>query len=227
VADDIRRRILDGEFTPGDRLPSEHSLTADYQVARSTVRSALTALSRRGLLESRPSIGWFVRSADQVQGFDRMRSFSQWAADRGTEFGGRFVHRSRGEVTVREARLLRLRYGEQVLRNTRIRMLGERPVMLERSTWAPWVTPIIESLDEDASSTTAALAEAGIDVVHGNHRIEAVAASSEDARLLGVPRSSPLLMVRRETFAKDGRPVEFGEDRYVPGVIVFEMRASS
>ena len=63
-------------------------------------------------------------------------------------------------------------------------------------------------------------------MVFGNHRIEAVAASSEEARLLGVRRSSPLLQVRREVFAKDGRVVEFGVDRYLPNTIAFEAQAA-
>lgn len=155
-----------------------------------------------------------------------MRSFSQWAEARGAEYGGRFVERSLGEATVREARLLRLRYGERVLRNTRVRTLDGRPVMVERSTWAPWLAPIIAALPDDAPSTTSALADAGIQITYGQHRIEAVAASSEDARLLDIPRSSPLLLVRRSTYAKDGRAVEFGEDRYAQGVTTFQMEAS-
>ncbi len=161
-----------------------------------------------------------------MQGFDRLRSFTQWAEGRGMVAGARMVSREHAPASEREAQLLRIPVGADVLRWTRLRTLDDRVVMLERSSWAPWVAPLLDEFPEDAVSSTRALAEHGVAVVFGNHRIEAVAASSEEARLLGVRRSGPLLQVRREVFAKDGRVVEFGVDRYLPNTIAFEAQAA-
>src|SRR3546814_6843922 len=125
----------------------------------------------------------------------------------------------------REARVLVVSTEAEVLVFTRVRTLEQRAVMVERSTWAPWVVPHMSGMPDDVVSTTQVLADAGIVVSSGNHRIEAVAAGSEDARLLDVRRSSPLLQVRRETFASNGRPVECAEDRYIPHTISFEAMA--
>lgn len=225
VVGELRRKILSGELPAGSRLPSELELAAARGTSRSAVRSALAALGRQGLVESRRGAGWFVRSAT-TQGFDRMRSFTQWAAARGRSSGGRVVAREVRRATPREARLLGVGTGAEVLHMIRVRSLEGRDVMVERSTWAPWVMSHIEHMRDDAHSTTRLLADAGIVITHGNHRIEAVAASSEDARLLGVRRSSPMLQVRRETYAANGRPVECGEDRYLPHTISFEAQAA-
>lgn len=222
---ELRARILSGELAAGARLPSELELAATQGSSRGAVRRALAALARQGLVESRRGAGWFVQSA-QTQGFDRMRSFTQWAQGRGRASGGRIVARVRRRATPREARLLGIGTGEEVLTMVRIRTLEGRDVMVERSTWAPWVIPQIEQMPDDVHSTTSALARAGIVITHGNHRIEAVAASSDDARLLGIRRSSPMLQVRRETYAANGRPVECGEDRYLPHTISFEAQAA-
>ncbi len=226
VADDLRRRIGEGEFAIGQRLPGELALATTYGVSRATVRTALAGLARRGLVVALRNFGWVVQAAQPTQGFDKMRSFAQWAEARGFSPSGRVVARERGGATAREARFLRVRPGEEVLRFVRLRALDGRVVMVERSTWAPWVIPIIDALPDDVHSTTRALAAAGISVVYGNHRIEAVPASTDDARLLDVRRSSPLLQVRRETFAKDGRVVELGEDRYLPHTVAFEAQAA-
>ncbi|KAB1644607.1 MULTISPECIES: GntR family transcriptional regulator [unclassified Pseudoclavibacter] len=226
VAADLRRRILDGEFLVGSRLPSEQTLGDDYRVSRKTVRNALAALERRGLIMVRRGSGWFVAQTQQTQGFDQMRSFAQWARDRGLAPGGRIVSREQTKANVREARMLRTHIDDSVLRMTRVRTLQERTVMIERSTWAPWVLPLIRDVPDDVVSTTATLRDHGLHVVYGQHRIEAVAASSADSRLLGVRRSSPLLQVRRVTFSRDGRVVEVGEDRYLPDTIVFEIAAA-
>jgi GntR family transcriptional regulator len=221
----LRARIVSGELPAGARLPSELELAAMQGSSRGVVRGALAALARQGLIESRPGAGWFVQSA-QTQGFDRMRSFTQWAQGRGRTSGGRIVARERRRATPREARLLGIGTGTDVLCTVRVRTLEERDVMVERSTWAPWVIQHVERMPDDVRSTTSSLARAGIVITHGNHRIEAVSASSDDARLLGVRRSSPMLQVRRETYAANGHPVECGEDRYVPHTISFEAQAA-
>jgi len=222
----LRERIAAGGFVQGEALPGEQALAAEYGVTRSVVRNALHWLEQRGLVTARRNIGWFLRAPHQVQGFDRMRSFTQWAEGRGMVAGARMVSREHGPATEREAQLLRIPVGADVLRWSRIRTLDGRVVMLERSSWAPWVVPLLDSFPEGAVSSTRALAEAGVSVVFGNHRIEAVAASSEEARMLGVRRSSPLLQVRREAFAKDGRVIELGVDRYLPNTIAFEAQAA-
>src|SRR3546814_13695686 len=116
----------------------------------------------------------------------------------------------------REARVLVVSTEAEVLVFTRVRTLGQRAVMVERSTWAPWVVPHMSGMPDDVVSTTQVLADAGIVVSSGNHRIEAVAAGSDGARLPDVRRSSPLLQVRRETFASNGRPVQGAEATSIP-----------
>lgn len=220
----LREQILRGDHPVGTSLPSEMELAKAHSVSRRVIRTALATLARQGLIESRPGSGWFVQPA-QTQSFDRMRSFTQWALSRGRTPGGTIVDRVLRHPTPREARLLAVGTDAEVLAFTRVRTLDRRPVMIERSTWAPWIVPHIVEVPDEVGSTTRALAEVGILVSSGNHRIEAVGAGTEDARLLGVRRSSPLLRVRRETFSSTGRPVECAEDRYVPHTISFEAQA--
>ena len=47
-------RIRSGEFGPGDRLPTEKSLMAEYGVGRNSVREAVQALVTLGLVDVRP-----------------------------------------------------------------------------------------------------------------------------------------------------------------------------
>lgn len=64
VADDLRRRINEGEFNEGRRkLPSERDLVAEYKATTTsamTVRQALGILRDEGLIESRVGSGWYV-----------------------------------------------------------------------------------------------------------------------------------------------------------------------
>ena len=60
VFDELRAAILKGHFTVGDRLPGERQLAEEFGVNRSTIREALRALERLGLVETRQGQGTHV-----------------------------------------------------------------------------------------------------------------------------------------------------------------------
>jgi GntR family transcriptional regulator, transcriptional repressor for pyruvate dehydrogenase complex len=66
VETQIRAAILDGEFGPGDRLPTEATLARDFGVSRSTVREALRSLAEAGFIATSPGAtgGSFVAGID-------------------------------------------------------------------------------------------------------------------------------------------------------------------
>ncbi|MGS2591682.1 GntR family transcriptional regulator [Streptomyces hebeiensis] len=61
VAEDLRRRIGDGEFTPGDPLPSRAELARSYGVGGNVAAAAIRALATEGLVKGRMGRGVFVR----------------------------------------------------------------------------------------------------------------------------------------------------------------------
>jgi DNA-binding GntR family transcriptional regulator len=61
IAAALRARIESGDLQPGEALPSESALTAEYGVARTTVRHALAELEGAGLIEAVHGKGRFVR----------------------------------------------------------------------------------------------------------------------------------------------------------------------
>ncbi|WP_328872450.1 GntR family transcriptional regulator [Streptomyces sp. NBC_00287] len=61
IADDLRDRITTGRIKPGERLPSESHLAAQYEVSTPTLRNALAVLQVEGLVEKVHGKGNFVR----------------------------------------------------------------------------------------------------------------------------------------------------------------------
>jgi GntR family transcriptional regulator, galactonate operon transcriptional repressor len=61
VAQDLGKRIVGGDYLPGDALPSEADLSADLEVSRTVVREALKVLAAKGLIRSRPRVGPVVQ----------------------------------------------------------------------------------------------------------------------------------------------------------------------
>ncbi|MEV4348853.1 winged helix-turn-helix domain-containing protein [Actinoplanes sp. NPDC049596] len=60
IAAEIRHEIVTGHLPVGGKLPSEHVLAAEHQVARATIQSALRVLRSEGLIASRKGAGNYV-----------------------------------------------------------------------------------------------------------------------------------------------------------------------
>jgi DNA-binding FadR family transcriptional regulator len=60
IADQISALIVDGEYTPGSRLPAERDLAKQLGVSRPSVREALIALEVEGMLDVRVGSGIYV-----------------------------------------------------------------------------------------------------------------------------------------------------------------------
>src|SRR3954469_21017628 len=83
VAHRLSTAIALGEFSLGDRLPSERELAALLKVSRESVRSALRRLTEAGLIEVRRGRGGgaFVRAewAESSENAVRRTLLDRWA----------------------------------------------------------------------------------------------------------------------------------------------------
>jgi GntR family transcriptional regulator len=79
IADQLRRLIEQGEWEPGEQLPSANELAEQLDSTRTTVASAIEVLRREGLVYSRQGKGAFVRERAVLQYVD----FSQGERRRG------------------------------------------------------------------------------------------------------------------------------------------------
>ena len=125
VRDSLRDEIIRGVFAEDDKLPSESALEAKYGVSRVTVRLALDALRKAGLIESRQGKGYFVRRLQVVQDLGRLQGFGEIMAPlrHRCALGG---HRARVKCLhlLEVQKRLALEKGISVVRICRIRIVG-------------------------------------------------------------------------------------------------------
>ncbi|MEV8096162.1 GntR family transcriptional regulator [Kitasatospora sp. NPDC085879] len=226
VAADLREAITTGRYGEAGRLPAEGALAERYGVSRGTVRQALALLRADGLVTSRRGTRRVVLGNARVQSFSELLSFTHWARSMGEEPGGRLESLVRRPADATECELLRLEPGTEVYVTLRLRTLSGTPVMVERTVYPPRVGEIVAELPADAVSHTEPLREHGILFTDADHTIDVVAANTEDARLLGCRRGSPLLREKRRTTDPTGTPVEWSQDRYLPGTVAFSIHNS-
>ena len=88
AAGKLAASLLDGSLPTGTQLPPERELMNQLGISRTTVREALKSLEENNLIESRPNVGWFVRTIDESNitqakelAGDHVKSVSRPAAD--------------------------------------------------------------------------------------------------------------------------------------------------
>ena len=226
VADDIKAAIATGAYPPGALLPSEAELAERYSVSRGTIRQAFAALRADGVIASRRGARRVVIGGPRVQSFGELLSFSRWARAIGEEPAGQVVSLERRPATAAEASRLNLGDDGFLYFLVRVRLLSGRPVMLERAAYPEQVGILVAGLDLAVDSITQRLEELGVVFTDAEHVIDAVPASAEDARWLGVRAGVPLLRERRFTTDRSGQPVEWSDDRYLATEAAFSVRNS-
>jgi GntR family transcriptional regulator len=214
IARALRREIHAGTLAAGASLPSEAQLTARYGVSRGTVRQALAALRSEGLISGGRGRPPTVTRSILAQSFDQMVSFSAWAEGLGHTPGARTLELARRPAGAEAGRALGLAPGAPVFEYTRLRLLDGEAAMIELTTFVEAVGRLLLDCDLDGGSVYAQLGERGVTFGEAHQRVAAVAASAEQASLLGVTRRTPLLEVRRHVFDPDGVPLEWSCDTY-------------
>lgn len=67
IIDDIKSKILSGDYRVGDQIPTEASLQEKYGMSRQTVRKAILELSNEGFLRSEKGSGTYVSNQYQLR----------------------------------------------------------------------------------------------------------------------------------------------------------------
>jgi GntR family transcriptional regulator len=205
IAADLRRRVDGGEFAAGRLLPSEATLSADYDASRITIRRALELLREEGLVDARQGFGWFAATDPLRQALGRLGTVEAQLAASGVVSERRVVDFRFIPAPERARAVLGVDEVLEVRRvNDTLGAGGRRP-FARITVWVPAELAARLSREDVERATIYEL----LDVPLGGatQTIGAALAAPEDAALLEVPPGSPVLVCERVTRSADGRPV--------------------
>jgi GntR family transcriptional regulator len=218
LADELRTRIRSGAIGVGEALPSEAELCREFSASRGPVRQALAALRDEGLIGGGQGRRPVVLDAVPAQPFESFLSFTRRAELTGHVPGQRLHEIALRHPSPAVAAALGLEPEDYAVQLIRLRLLDDRPAMLERMTYVEKVGRALLDADLNAGSIYALLTGQGVDLHAARHTFDAVAADELDASLLDVEVGHPLLRERRLTWDSAGDALEWSEDRYRPDV---------
>ncbi|MFJ6432137.1 GntR family transcriptional regulator [Streptomyces sp. 840.1] len=241
IADVLRRRIAEREWTPGDRLPSRAQIGQECGVGENVVRRAQELLISQGVLEGRAGSGTYIaeprRRVRVVRSSAREhRDDSPFRAD--MQAVGRLGDwESRTEAKVPApaeiAARLGVAEGDLCVRTVYEFLADGKPLQLSTS-WEPYdltagtLVVLPEGGPHAGAGVVNRMAAIGITVSHAVEQPEPRQATSEEASLLGIQKAALVTHIRRTYYSDQGRPVETA-DIVVPAAlceIVYEIPVS-
>ena len=210
IKDLLVARVTDGEWTPGDIIPSEMQLARELNVSQGTVRKAITELVENNVLVRRQGKGTFVAAHD---GKRALFQFFHIVNDSGTKTlpESKTLSCRRKRASRHEASKLNLSSGAQVVCIERIRNLDDQPTIIETIILpAELFGELGKRQARNLPNTLYELYETqfGITIHRAEEQLRAVAATDHDASLLGLEAGTPLLEIERTALTLGGMPIE-------------------
>lgn len=209
----LRDKIDGGAWPEHYRLPPEPALAAELGVSRGTLRRAIGALVADGLLTQTPGRGTFVAgTVVEPPLAQRLTTLSEAFIDAGQPLTTEVISVEKVVPPAPAAALLETSPGAEVLRLERVRHLDGSPVARLINLVRLDLTPDLDQVDFETRPLFEVLEhDYDLDIASARRSFDAVLAGEDNAALLGVDPSAPLLHLEQLTRAADGSPVEYSD----------------
>lgn len=200
VKEFIVRHIENGDYKPGDQVPSESALVTTLKVSRMTVNRALRELTHEGLLVRVQGTGTFVAEKRPLANLVELRSIADEIAERGQRHTAKVEFLRAEKASADVARDLGLNAGAQVFHSLIVHAADGLPMQLEDRWVNPATAPDYLKMDftritpNEHLSQVAPLSEV-------EHVVEAAMPDARARRLLRLAENEPCLRLRRRTWS--------------------------
>jgi GntR family histidine utilization transcriptional repressor len=202
VKEHIVRKIQDGSWPAGHRLPSENDLVTQFGISRMTANRALRELLDEGRIVRVAGVGSFVAEDKPQSTLLQIANIASEIRARGHDYGYQLVAGERISAPADVAAFLDLRAGESVFHSVCLHLEDGVPVQLEDRYVNPRVVP--QFLDQDLATTPPSeylVRHVPYDQIE--HLVDAVLPTPEQAQRLAMPKAEPCLLLTRRTWTRN------------------------
>lgn len=202
VKEFITRKIQDGSWPAGHRLPSEHELVAQFCISRMTANRALRDLMEQGRVVRIAGVGSFVAEDKPQSTLLQIANIASEIHQRGHDYGFELLTVERIAAAPEIAVWLNLRPGESVFHSLCLHLENGTPVQLEDRFVNPRVVPAF--LEQNFSSMAPSeylVRNVPFDEIE--HVVDAVLPNAEQAAHLDMTASEPCLLLTRRTWTRE------------------------
>lgn len=222
----ILSEIENGNLKEGDCLPTEMQMSKHFQVSRSTVRQAISALSNEGWLERIASKGTFVtnnthHSENFIRSFEPFyQQINRQNKTPSTELLSLQVIPASERLAIK----LGIEPGKKMISMFRRRLSDDVPMVTIQNYLPYSLCSFILSEDFTVCSLYELLMTRPESCIHETKSIVSAAnASAEDIHLLQVDATTPMLCFHNISKRMDGTVLDYAFARYRGDLNKFEL----
>jgi GntR family transcriptional regulator len=229
VIDTLMKRIQEGKYPPGAKLPSEDQLARELGISRVSLREGLRVMSEDGILFRRQGSGTFVRDkkALPVQDLSTILSIPTMFKRAGLEH--KIVKADYDKIisTGRVAEKLQTSSGAEVWKVERLRKIGDQLAMYSLDYFpASLVPPGGEERFKDylLFSIYHFLREiCGQDSDQGSCTLKPILADEKLVEIMKVPRNTPFMLIETIDLNPEQKPVLYAREYYFADLFEFQV----
>jgi GntR family histidine utilization transcriptional repressor len=198
VKQHLKDGLAEGRWAPGELMPSDAALVAQFSVSRMTVTRALRELQAEGLVERVQGVGTFAAHLARVSASLTIRDLHEEISARGRRHHAE-VHLARAEpASAAIAASMALPAGTTVFHTLIVHFENDQPLQCEDRHVNPACAPEYLGVDFTQTTPTHYLLQVA-PLWEARYSIEASLPTAREARLLGIGREEPCLVVQRRT----------------------------
>lgn len=218
----LRNQIAEGVYPPGEKIPSESTISKEYGVSPMTVRQAIGVLTEQGLLERIQGSGTFVKKLSITESRFELNSLREIFQDsEGTQI--KVLQLSLGRADARTAAKLNLSLGQRVILIRRILLRAGRPVMFhEGNVRCDPTRPVVEAELSIGPLSELFTGHCDGSVKKGELELIPTVLGETEAALLGYASGTPAF--RLEYVVYDFENAPFGWGWFVAPPEVFRLK---
>ncbi len=222
--DNLAQIIFNTE--PGKALPSEPNLARQLSVSRATLREAMRTFETQGLIVRKQGVGTFVMVPSQTlnTGLEVLESIETMATRVGLPVSMGAMGLEYRPAQAAEAEALGLNTGDNVLSLSRVISLEHRPTAYLIDILLPNILSEKELQEGFTGSVLDLLLKHGnLSLLNSRCDIQAVAATSSVARVLGIQRGDVLLKFIACLYTTNGTVIDYSLSYFLPGSFNFHV----
>lgn len=227
ATDAILDLITEDGLQPGDRLPAESALAAEFGISRSTLREALMELKNRGVIDRRHGVGTFLSKLQVPSlhgGLEELKSLRNLSSRVDVELVRCDWRVERVGASEEICRVLQLESAAPVIRiRSAASIEGARCATLDSFVSEEYAD--VEALEDYAvgSLLDYVMEQESPRVAYTNSDIFATVVEGSAARWLLVDDGTPVLHLTETFFTADGIPVLFSLNNFRTEIISFHI----
>ena len=194
----VKTRITSGAWKPGDAVPSETALMAQFSISRMTVNRALRELAAEGMVTRIQGSGTRVAELHRISSRLTIRDIKDEVVERGHTHSSRVLLVATEKAAAPLAKTLSIRAGSNVFHTVLVHLENGVPIQHEDRYVNPQAAPDFLRTDFTQFTPTHHLLTHA-PLTDASYQIEACLPGKDIAKLLHIKPSEACLAITRRT----------------------------